>query len=120
MIDESKLSAFLRKCELQYRADHLDCAETLEWLAPYCGTVQEIASFLRSLGFHISQITDEEPWPGERYQWVITTSGVIVYAGRDGLFTKKLRCQSNQEFWPGENSKDYLNVFAHGIKEGQQ
>lgn len=89
MIDESKLSAFLKKCELQYRADHLDCAETLEWLAPYCGTVQEIASFLRSLGFHISQITDEEPWPGERYQWVITTSGVIVYAGRDGLFTKK-------------------------------
>ena len=29
---------------------------------------------------------DEEPWPGEKHQWVETTSGVIVYVGDEGLF----------------------------------
>lgn len=91
MIDETKLRNHLLKCELQYRADHSGGASTLGWLAPYCGSTKEVAAFLRSLGFRIARIVDEEPWPGERHQWVVTTSGVVVYAGSDGLFAKEVR-----------------------------
>lgn len=91
MVDETALQNYLLKCELQYRAEHVDGAETVQWLAPYCGNTKEIANFLRRIGFKIAKIVDEEPWPGEKYQWVITTSGVIVYAGSDGLFGKEAR-----------------------------
>ena len=93
MTDEDKLRAYLHKCELQYRADHLDAgqAEALPWLARNCETTAQAAAFLRSLGFRIARIVDEEPWPGERHQWVVTTSGVVVYAGSDGLFAKEAR-----------------------------
>lgn len=94
MVDETKLTAYLKKCELQYRADHTDGADTLDWLAPYCGSVQEIAGFLRSLGFRIAAIMDEEPWPGEKHQWVVTTSGVVVYAGKNGLFGKEAKVRN--------------------------
>lgn len=79
MVNEAKLNSYLKKCELQYRADHLDpgCSDTLDWLAPHCGSVSEIAAYLRSLGFRIAEQIDEEPWPGERHQWVVTTSLVI-------------------------------------------
>lgn len=92
MVDESKLDRYLKKCELQYRADHLDpgSADTLDWLAPYCGSVSEIAAFLRSLGFRIAEMIDEEPWPGEKHQWVTTTSKVLVYAGTNGMFAKQV------------------------------
>lgn len=88
-INETKLQNYLLKCELQYRADHTDGADTLDWLAPYCSSTKEIAAFLRSIGFRIARIVDEEPWPGEKCQWVVTTSGVVVYAGTDGLFAKE-------------------------------
>lgn len=87
-VDEAKLHNHLLKCELQYRADHADGADTLDWLAPYCGSTKQVAAFLRSLGFRIARIVDEEPWPGEKHQWVVTTSGVVVYAGSCGLFAK--------------------------------
>lgn len=87
-IDEEKLYRYLQKCELQYRAKHTQDAASLEWLAPHCESVQQIAEFLRSIGFRIRNIVDEEPWPGEKHQWVETTSGVIVYVGCDGLFGK--------------------------------
>lgn len=92
MVNEAKLNSYLKKCELQYRADHLDpgCSDTLDWLAPHCGSVSEIAAYLRSLGFRIAEQIDEEPWPGERHQWVVTTSKVIVYAGTAGLFSKQV------------------------------
>ena len=69
MLNEAKLDSYLKKCELQYRADHLapDCSDTLGWLAPYCGSVSEIAD-----------------------QWVVTTSKIIVYAGTAGLFSKQV------------------------------
>ena len=63
-------------------------AGPLDWLAPYCGTVQEIAVFLCRLGFHIAEIADEKPWPGAQHRWVTTTSGAIVYAGNEGMFGK--------------------------------
>lgn len=94
MVDETKLFAYLKKCELQYRADHAERSESLDWLAPHCGSVQEIADFLRSIGFRIASIVDEEPWPGEKHQWVVTTSGVVVYAGKSGLFGKEAKVQN--------------------------
>ena len=96
MVDEEKLDRYLKKCELQYRACHQDpgYAGTLDWLTPYCGTVQEIAVFLRRLGFRIAEIVDEEPWPGEKHRWVTTTSGGIVYAGTDGMFGKASKIHS--------------------------
>ena len=60
MVDERKLQLYLKKCELEYRAKHSQNAECLDWLAPYCGTVE----------------------------WVETTSGILVYVGTDGLFAK--------------------------------
>lgn len=86
-VDEAKLQKYLLRCELQYRAEHAQQAACLDWLAPHCGTVTEIAQFLRDLGFRIKCIVDEEPWPGEKHQWVETTSGVIVYVGDEGLFS---------------------------------
>ena len=85
-VDEAKLQKFLLKCELEYRAKHSQQAACLDWLAPHCRSVTEIAQFLRELGFKIKNIVDEEPWPGEKHQWVETTAGVIVYVGDDGLF----------------------------------
>lgn len=90
MVDERKLQLYLKKCELEYRAKHSQNAECLDWLAPYCRTVEEIARFLRDLGFRIKNIVDEEPWPGEKHQWVETTSGIIVYVWTDGLFAKAI------------------------------
>ena len=91
MVDETNLRNYLLKCELQYRADHTEGADTLDWLAPYCGSTKEIADFLRSIGFRIARIVDEELWPGEKHQWVVTTSGVVVYAKSGGLFAKEVR-----------------------------
>ena len=90
-VDEAKLQKFLLKCELEYRAKHSQQASCLDWLAPYCGSVNEIQRFLRGIGFRIKEVMDEEPWPEEVHQWVITTSGVIVYVNTDsseGLFAK--------------------------------
>ena len=81
-VDEAKLQKFLLKCELEYRAKHSQQASCLDWLAPHCGSVTE----MRELGFKIKNIVDEEPWPGEKHQWVETTAGVIVYVGNEGLF----------------------------------
>ena len=85
-MNEQDLKNCLMKCEIQYRAGHTEGCSCLDWLAPHCGSVTEIAQFLRELGFKIKNIVDEEPWPGEKHQWVETTAGVIVYVGDDGLF----------------------------------
>lgn len=101
MVDEMKLQLYLKKCELEYRAKHSQNAECLDWLAPYCGTVEEIARFLRDLGFRIKNIVDEESWPGEKHQWVETTSGILVYVGTDGLFAKRMEFSSKYYNPPG-------------------
>lgn len=88
MVDETALRNYLLKCELQYRADRVEGIDKLMWLAPYCNGVNETAKFLRSIGFHIKKIVDENTCDGEHHAWVITTSGVIVYATGDGLFGK--------------------------------
>lgn len=88
-MSEEKLFLYLRKCELQYRADHMEHGGCLDWLAPHCGSVADIADFLRELGFKVKEIVDEEPWPGEKHRWVVTTSGIVVYVGEDGFFCKQ-------------------------------
>ena len=87
-INEIALQNYLLKCELQYRADHISGAKTLGWLAPYCGSTKEIAVFLRSIGFRIARIVDEVDAAGDRMAFVETKSGVVVYAGTQGLFAK--------------------------------
>lgn len=90
-IDHEALRRYLRKCEIEYIAEHSDGGETIEWLVPYCGTVEQIAAFLRGLGFRIKAIVDEESVLGERHQWVETTSGILVYANHgmvNGLVSK--------------------------------
>lgn len=84
MIDQEALWKHLRKCELQYIADHTDRCESVDWLAPHCNSTQEIAAFLRELGFRIRQIVDEQNSFGECHRWVITTSGILVYVNEDG------------------------------------
>lgn len=73
------LQKHLMKCELEYRAKMLPNGCCVDWLSPFCGSTAEIAMFLRDLGFRIREIVDEEPWPGERHQWVRASGGVTVY-----------------------------------------
>lgn len=93
-MNEEKLQNYLRKCELQYRADHTEIADELEWLAPYCDTVQDIAVYLREIGFRVKTIVDETYSDGETHQYVETTSGIVVYVnvgGLRGLFAKAFK-----------------------------
>lgn len=90
-VDQNALHRHLQKCEIEYVASHSESGETIDWLVPYCGSTAQIAQFLRSIGFRVAEILDEEPWPGEKHRWVVTTSGVVVYAnqgGVNGLVTK--------------------------------
>ena len=86
-----ELKKHLQKCELKFRAEMLPDGSNVEWLAPYCDDVQNIAQFLRSIGFKISDIVDDELVPisdfdedgnaltaGENIRWVETTGGVLV------------------------------------------
>lgn len=77
---EAALDRHLKKCELEFRAKHGTKAQEVDWLAPHCDSLEEIADTLRGLGFKIKQIMDDEPMPGEVMRWVETTSGIIVYA----------------------------------------
>ena len=43
------LQRHLMRCELQYRAENAPKGSEVDWLAPHCGTVQEIVRFLREL-----------------------------------------------------------------------
>lgn len=74
-----ELQRYLWKCELKYRAEKLPEGSTVDWLATECDSVEHIAAFLRSLGFKIKDIVDDIDCSGDRQQWVVTTSGIIVY-----------------------------------------
>lgn len=77
---EVELQNHLRKCELLFAVKNAPFGTIeIKWLEPYCNSVQSIADFLRSLGFRIQNIVDEETCWGEKHQWVETTSGIIVY-----------------------------------------
>lgn len=84
-VDRIALRRYLMKCEIEYIAEHSEGGEVLDWLELHCESVDKIAAFLRGIGFHIKSIVDEEPVPGERHQWVETTSGVLVYANQGGV-----------------------------------
>lgn len=77
------LQKYLYKSELEYRAKMLPCGSNVDWLVPYCDSVQNIAAFLRSLGFKIRRIVDEVDCSGWGHQWVVTTSGIVVYVNTE-------------------------------------
>lgn len=79
------LQRHLMRCELQYRAENAPKGSVVEWLEPHCDSVQEIARFLRDLGFRIKRIVNYTGCTGIKYHWVITTSGVKV-CENDELF----------------------------------
>lgn len=77
---EYGLQLRLWRCELQYRAEKLPQGSNADWLAPYCYSVNEIARFLRELGFRIKEISEyTDPCTGTECNWVITSGGIIVY-----------------------------------------
>lgn len=93
-VDEAALEKYLRKCELQYRADNSTYGGCLDWLAPHCNTLEDIAAYLRGLGFKIKEIKNEEDSYGDAFHWVVTTSGLIVYQNEGtirGSFAKATR-----------------------------
>lgn len=79
------LQKHLRKCELEYRSKNLPAGSTVKWLSQHCQSVDSISDYLRSLGFRIKEIVDEKDCAGEQHQWVVTTSGVVIYVNREGL-----------------------------------
>ena len=91
MVDETALQNYLLKCELQYRADHADGVERVGWLMEYTRTVKQTARFLRDIGFRVKEVVDDVDCAGERHCWVVTTSGVVVYADGSGLIGKAAR-----------------------------
>lgn len=84
----------LMKCELQFRVESLDDEECdkAEWLVPFCGSANELRIFLQLIGFRIKEVVDDE-----EMKWVETTSGVLVYVGGDGMFTKSARRREREK-----------------------
>lgn len=74
------LQRHLWRSELQYRMEKAPHGSNVDWLIPHCDNVRSIAEFLRELGFRIKETIDETDAEGTRFCWVITTSGLIVYA----------------------------------------
>jgi hypothetical protein len=93
-VSEYDLDCYLKKCELQYRADHTEGADALDWLAPYCDTLKEIVTYLRELGFRIKEVVDDDSDLGS-FKWVTTTAGVIVYQNVEGC-SRGLFCKAHK------------------------
>jgi len=91
---ESSLHRHLMKAELEYRAKMLPHGSEVGWLVPYCTDVESISELLRSLGFRIRIVVDKETFPGEWHRWVITTSGIVVYANTE--YSKGLVAQTGK------------------------
>lgn len=88
MIDENfecAVQVYLQKAELEYRAKNAPGATMVEWLADSCDSLEDIVHRLRSLGFRIKEIVDDRDCDGNEYQWVVTTSGVVVYKNKGTL-----------------------------------
>lgn len=89
--NDHDLEKYLRKCELLWRRDHTPNEESLNWLAPHCDSLQDIAAYLRDLGFRIKNVMDEVTEWGDKMRWVETTNGIIVYQNADytsGLYAR--------------------------------
>ena len=91
MVDETALQNYLLKCELQYRAEHTDGIECVKWLGERCKNTLQAVRFLRYLGFRVKDIVDDVDCAGDRHAWVVTTSGVVVYADGSGLVGREER-----------------------------
>lgn len=91
---DEDVGKYLMKCELQFRVESLDDGEwdKVEWLVPFCGSTNKLRIFLQSIGFQIKEVVDEE-----EMKWVETTSGVLVYVGGDGMFTKSARRREREK-----------------------
>ena len=84
-VDCDALHRHLQECEIEYIAEHSEGGETIDWLAPYCGTVEQIAAFLWSIGFQIKGYMDGGLYPIEYAGWVETTSSILVYVNQHGV-----------------------------------
>lgn len=91
MVDETALKNYLLKCELQYRAEHTDRVERVGWLMEYTRTGKKTARFLRDIGFRVKEVVDDVDCAGEHHCWVVTTSGVVVYADGSGLIGREAK-----------------------------
>ena len=87
---EVNLDKHLRKCELEYRAANLPRGCCVDWLEPICGSTQEIAEYLRYLGFKIREIVDEVDCSSTEHRRVETTSGIIVWVNNE--YTRGFIC----------------------------
>lgn len=88
---EIEVQKHLRREELKYRAQKKPKGSYCHWLTPSCASVDDIVAMLRWLGFKIAEIVDEVDCTGDPHRWVVTTSGVIVYAGTEGLVARAER-----------------------------
>lgn len=75
---ELALDKHLRREELLFRAKHKPKGSTVDWLAPSCESLNDLVLSLRYLGFRIKETVD-----CEGAEWVVTTSGVIVYVNSE-------------------------------------
>lgn len=57
----------------------------------YTKTVKQTARFLRDIGFRVKEIVDDVDCAGDHHAWVVTTSGVVVYADGSGLVGREER-----------------------------
>lgn len=92
-VTDRKLQLYLRKCESQWRPEHTDGLDSVDWLAPYCNSVEGIVAYLRELGFRLRVIAPAAEDSGGK-GWVVTTSGVIVYVNDEychGAFAKEVK-----------------------------
>lgn len=80
------LQRHLMKCELEYRAKVLPGGSCVDWLVEHCESVIELADFLRSLGFRIKEVMNDQTSVNDEWmRWVETTSGVLVYVNEPYL-----------------------------------
>ena len=83
---EIEVQKHLRREELKYRAQKKPKGSYCGWLARSCGSVDDIVAMLRWLGFRIKEVVE-----CDGAKWVETTSGVIVYAGTEGLVAGRVK-----------------------------
>lgn len=97
---EVGLQKHLWKCELEYRVKAKPTGSTVGWLGPFCGSTQQIAAFLREIGFRIDRIVDEVDCTGHPMQWVETTSGIIVFQNWstvEGFVARSARASARED-----------------------
>ena len=90
-IHKECLEGYLHKQEIQWIAANVPGGDFIDWLVPHCGAVDDLAEYLREIGFRVKRIVDDTDCGGNRIQYVVTTSGVIVYADGSGYVARHVR-----------------------------